>query len=138
MKNMIEVPSEKDFYRTTNVELTNDHNGLQKVHYRDCNIAMRSITDFTSIEIEAETLDKEKLPEYEKEMDAFKEKVKNMGQFDGPLERPEPPIKKVIIIGTIVTYFNGMVRVIVDEFDEFEKEYFNYLKMSRLDLGIEK
>lgn len=135
---MIEVPSEKDFYRTTNVELTNDHNGLQKVHYRDCNIAMRSITDFTSIKNEVETLDEEKLPEYEKEMEVFMEKVKNRNQMDGPLERPEPPIKKVKITGTIVTYFNGMVRVIVDDFEDFEKEYFEYLKMSRLDLGIDK
>lgn len=76
MKNMIEVPSEKDFYRTKNIELTNNHNGTQKIHYRDCNIAMRSITDFTSIKNEVETLDEEKLPEYEKEMEVFMEKVK--------------------------------------------------------------
>lgn len=146
MKNMIEVPSEKDFYRTKNVELTNEHNGLQKVHYRDCNIAMRSITDFTSIENEVEVIDQDKMPEFDKEVEEFNEKCKavrthNIGtefHMMPEIERPVYPTKKVKIIGTAISYYNTVQRIIVDDFEDFEKEYFNYLKMSRLDLGIEK
>lgn len=133
MKNMIEVPTEKDFYRTKNVEVTTDNNGLAKVHYRDCNLAMRSITDFTSIEIEIETFDEEKRSEYEKEFEIFREKCNNGGLVHG-LERPEMPTKKVKIIGTAVSYFSTLTRIIVDNFDDFEKTYFDYLKLSRLDL----
>ena len=144
MKNMIEVPSEKDFHRTTSVEITQDHNGLYKIHYRKANIAMKSITDFTSCENEFLVVDEEKMPEWEKQMEVFKEKckAKPFGQHQvGPefeemdiLERPEYPTKKVKIIGTIISYYSTAQRIIVDDFEEFESKYFEYLKMQRLDL----
>lgn len=131
---MIEVPSEKDFHRTTSVEMTQDHNGLYKIHYRKANIAMKSITDFTSIESEFEVLDQEKMPEFDKAMEVFAEKCKNYSPLQDPLERPSLPTKKVKIIGTIISYYSTAQRVIVDDFEEFEKTYFNFLKMQRLDL----
>lgn len=134
MKNMIEVPSEKDFHKTTCVEITQDHNGLYKINYRKINVAMKSITDFTSLENTFEVIDEEKLPEFEKEMEKFMEKAKNHSPLDGLLERPFPPMKKVKVKGTSVSYFSTFTRIIVDDFDDFEKTYFGYLKLSRLDL----
>lgn len=139
MKNMIEVPSEKDFYRTTSIEITvNQNTGLHKVHYRKCNVAMRSVTDFTSCEMEFEVFDSEKQIEYEKEMEYYNKQVQE-ARKEKPMEmfgftQPEMPIKIVKITGTIVSYYNTAQRIIVDPFEEFEEKYFNYLQAQRLDL----
>jgi len=135
MKNMIEVPSEKDFYKTTNIEITHDDmSGVKKVHYRKCCIAMRSITDFTSCEMEFDVMDEEKIPEFEKEMIEFQEKCKNYTMSDCPIERPQPPTKKVLVTGTIISYYNTAQRIIIDHFEDFEEKYFSYLKAQRLDI----
>jgi|GEM_PF-7047313 len=141
MKNMIEVPTKNDFHRTTNIEITSNEIGLREIHYRNCNVAMRSITDFTSIEMEVDVLDNEKMPEYEKQLSEFKENIKkfhkgelNLSERHEHIERPEPPIKKVKISGTMVAYFNGTARIIVDHFEDFETIYFDYLTKQKLDI----
>ena len=137
---MIELPGKSDFHKTTNVEITQDENtGIKKIHYRKCNIAMRSITDFTSCEMEFEVIDEEKINDYEKQVEEFKDKIKKVQrgeiQIMEPIERPEPPTKKVKVIGTIIYYFNGAYRIVVDDFEEFEEIYFNYLTAQKLDLN---
>lgn len=140
MKNMIELPTRNDFYKTESVEILVYNAGLNKVHYRKCNIAMRSITDFTSIEMDLEVQDEEKMPEYEKALEEFKEKMEKSfseAQFSNPLlqsKRPKHPTKKIKIIGTMVLYLNGAYRIIVDDFDDFETVYFDYLTAQKLDI----
>lgn len=45
------------------------------------------------------------------------------------------PMKKVSIIGTVITYFNGTARIIVDDFEDFEYIYFDYLTKQKLDIN---
>ncbi len=144
MKNMIELPGKQDFYRTQNIEVTQDEmSGVKKIHHRNCNIAMRSIIDFTSIESEHDFIDEEKMPDYEKAVSEYKEKCKsrkisrmagsngnaNLGEEMMGVEydidsldnfHPEFPTKRIKFIGTIILYFNGQSRIIVDSFQDFE------------------
>lgn len=138
MKNMIELPTREDFHRTKNFEVTNDvaYEGVQKTHIRKCNVAMRSIIDFTSIELQVITIDKEKMPEYEKLIKQWREnfgEAQMRGQHFYQMQ-PLLPTKTEKIIGTLVSYLTGAQRIIVDDFEEFEELYFNYLNKQKLDI----
>jgi len=48
---------------------------------------------------------------------------------------PLMPLRKLVLKATLVTYFTGVQRILVDNFEEFQELYFNYLQKQRLDIG---
>ena len=145
MKNAIEVPTELDFHKTESLEITLDQElQCHKAHYRKAAINMRGIIDFTSVENELSVIDETKVEEYKKAVSEFRKKYQfsdsqylpeGVRNGNGEIETPpELPLKNFKFQGVIILYYNGAQKLIVDDFEEFQEIYFNYLKRLRLDI----
>jgi hypothetical protein len=163
MKNMIELPTEKDFHKTTLIEVSQERKNMytapkqdEYVMYRKCIINMRNIVDIIEYEIIADVLDESKSEEYKKQMDEFHKKGISAADIHFPISDeqpqiggrtqsfgdiipmppmpPECPTKQFKLKCTLILYFNGIQRMIVDDFNEFSQEYFAYLQKQQLDL----
>lgn len=158
MKNMIELPTEKDFHKTTVIEQPNFNQPMyvapkqsELILYRKANVNMRNIVDILEYEIVVDVLDESKFDEYKIKLDEFRKKRSLVGDTfpvfpDGrPVNEDElsavsmdmPPIcptKEFRLKCTLVMYFNGIQRMLVDDFSEFSQLYFEYLQKQQLDL----
>lgn len=150
MKNMVELPTEADFYETTLISDVQDaFSGASIIKYKKTAVALRSVIDFNEFEKEVEVVDEEKYPDYLKRVEEFKSKIMEKRQgsdfmpglenmvFDPEnpaLRRPEPPLKKITLTGCSVLYLNGASKIIVDHYEDFKEKYFKYLKLQKLDI----
>ena len=144
MKNMLELPKPKDFYKTKFIETCGDMMPQKEedaISYKSGQINLRNIVDFFQGEVKINVIDENKSV---KEVDYNKltgELLKNPTRRPGervhhygePAHEP-PPTKAFKLKCTVITYFNGQQRVIVDDFNEFSELYFNYLQREKLDI----
>jgi hypothetical protein len=127
--------------------------------YHNGRINLRSIVDCHAFAIKIEVIDEEKFPEWEKARAEWVEKNKNRmkvvpmpgemvvdpaceipdGQYVaspfggfGPPPPPAPTITKTLKV-TIILYFSGVQRFIVDDYKDFCEMYDNYLTSQKLD-----
>ena len=166
MKNMIELPTEADYHRTSLIDILQSHQFQKKedtISYKRCIINLRSIVDISEKSIMVNVIDEEKYPDYLGEMEKMKARmprkrrvgvmqpgdeiigVEAASQEGVPQEAleiplfgtpyPEVPTTQVKVVGVLVLYFNGAQRFIVDDYQEFEEKYFDYLKFQKLDIG---
>lgn len=164
MKNMIELPTEADYHKTKIIDIPGAGSHiLQKkedtIFYKRCIINLRNIVDISEKSMVLNVIDEEKYPAYLEEVEKQKEKISEYrkqrilqpsgtpvtmptnDEFEAqpiPLfgyeRHPEPPHKEISIKGVLILYFNGAQRYVVDDYQDFQELYFNYLKFQKLDI----
>lgn len=167
MKNMIELPTEADYHKTSLIDVAQSHQFQKKedtISYKKCIINLRSIVDISEKSIMVTVIDEEKYPIYLEEMEKVKKRIPGRRVKVGVMQPgdeliagepafqegvpqegleiplfgtpyPEVPIKQVKVTGVLILYFNGGQRFIVDDYQEFQEKYFDYLKFQKLDIG---
>jgi hypothetical protein len=157
MKNMLELPKKSDYHQTTIVDLNPLYAQgeiLKKddtIKYRRGMINLRSVIDVFENETPITILDENKHKAYIEEMEDWIAKngiqdgifygglpIDNINQLPQmPITNgmPKVPTKKMLVKTTNVLYVNGVHRAMVDDFDEFQEVYFNYLQRQKLDIG---
>ncbi len=157
---MLELPTEIDFYKTDFI-IIHDNQHVPYMHLKDFIsesngiINMKNIIDIFKHTIVRNVIDEEKYPEWYKNRTDFIQasQQSHMEKHDYlkpgspefhsicPIsfqDSPElelPPIKKFSKEVTMVLYFNGIQRTIVDGFEEFRELYFSYLKKRSLNMN---
>lgn len=132
------------------------------ISYKKCIVNFRSIVDISEKEIFVNVIDEDKYPEYEALLEKNKKKREEslnrrkplgisqtqpvilpdqeyevhtgLADLDDYIHISGPPHITIKMTGTLVLYFNGLQRFVVDDFEEFQEKYFNYLKMQKLDI----
>ena len=158
MKNMIELPTEADYHKTSLIDVRESHMLAKKedtISYKKCIINLRSIVDISEKTLVLNIIDEEKYPAYLEEVEEQKIKLaetyKKANTMKDPMKRnealegyfqpvpygihtPECPHKEVKVVGVLVLYFNGTQRLIADDYNEFQELYFKYLQKQNLDM----
>ena len=158
MKNMIELPTEADYHQTKLIDILQSHNFEKKedtITYKKCIINLRSIVDISEKTLIVNVLDEEKYPAYLEEVEKMKARPRPRRSFGPSIPavidenatvevedsfQPdfgpqfEPPVKQIKVVGVLILYFNGSSRFVVDDYQDFEEMYFNYLKKQNLDI----
>lgn len=158
---MIELPTEADYHKTSLIDVAQGHQFQKKedtISYKKCIINLRSIVDISEKTIIVNVIDEEKYPAYLEEVQSkANQRAKThrrvsvgevlLDDSDSPKQEdliavplfgtpyPEVPLTQVKIVGVLVLYFNGAQRFIVDDYQEFQEKYFDYLKFQKLDIG---
>ncbi len=167
MQTQLSLPTVADFFETKLVEI-NDHtvseNGqhmapIKKesdaLKYSLININFRCVLDYTELNATVTVIDESKYDEYLKEREEFNLKHGMQAQFQsGPLaiptggnspmgsltiiSPPKVPTRQISILGTLVFYYSGQMRTIVDNYNDFKEAYNNYLTKTHLDINPNK
>lgn len=161
MNNMLELPKESDYHKTSIIEARDTHQLLKKsetILYKKGIINLRNIVDVVEQTALVNVIDEEKYPQYEADMKKLELQIEEQRKeflsrnpayqtspteefsADGPViaqpmyHHTQPPFKSISVTGTLVLYFNGVQRFCVDDFQEFSEMYFLYLQKQKLDM----
>jgi len=140
MKNMLELPKESDYHHTTIVDINQAYARgeiLKKedlIIYRKGFINLRSIIDVFENTTPLDVVDEEQYEDFLKEVKKWEQSV-SVSQMYPNIPQPQCPTKKHKVRTTNVLYMNGVQRAMVDDLDDFQEVYFNYLQRQKLDIG---
>lgn len=146
MKNLYQIPTKRDFVEADFMRILHPEKAkFSIVQYRKGVVNMKLIIDFREFNEDMVIFDdsrneefSEKMKTWEMAMDGKLVKEETTGKIE--LEymqdnQPLPPVKRVRLQGTVITYHNNAERVVMHTLEEWQELYFNYLQEEKLDIG---
>lgn len=144
MQPMYILPTKSDFLAVDLLKLIHPENAQFSIaQYRKGKINMRMVIDYREFDEHIVIFDESKNEEFSKAMSEWQANSPQPSNPNNGIQstslqigsgQPQPPVKNVKLIGTVVIYHGGADRIIMLPQEEWEDVYFGYLQKQKLDI----